>query len=179
MPLLSLRLRFAHAAVTGLLLLSCSAWVQANSEANSEVNALLTQGDFSAALARVDKALSANPRDASLRFVRGVVLMDMQRSSEAMAVFEALSQDFPELPDPFNNMALLHVRAQRLDAARLSLETALRNDPQHRTARANLGLVHLMLAAKMWEQLAAQAPLEAPLQNKLNAVRALIAGPAR
>jgi Tfp pilus assembly protein PilF len=108
-----------------------------------------------------------------------VVLMDLQRSTEAMELFESLSQDFPELPDPFNNIALLHVRAQRLDAARLALETALRNDPQHRTARANLGHVHLMLAAKMWEQLATQGPLDAALQNKLSAVRALIAVPGR
>jgi Flp pilus assembly protein TadD len=151
----------------------------AHANANLEVQSLISTGDLVAALARSDQALAASPRDASLRFLRGVILMDMQRSTEAMAVFEALSQDFPELPDPLNNIALLHVRAQRLDAARLALETALRNDPQHRTARANLGHVHLMLAAKMWEQLATQGPLETALQAKLNAVRALISSTGR
>ena len=85
-----------------------------------------------------------------------------------------MSLEFPELPDPFNNLALLHARAQRLDEARVALETALRNDPGHRTARANLGQVYLMLAARTLETLAAQGPIEPQQQRRLNAVRALL-----
>ncbi|MBK6471101.1 MAG: hypothetical protein IPF94_10265 [Betaproteobacteria bacterium] len=145
-----------------------------------EIKALLARGEGAAALARAERATSAQPRDVTLRFLHGVVLMDLQRDDAALAHFAAITQDYPELPDPYNNIALLHARAGRLEAARQALESALRNDPGHRIARTNLGEVHLMLAAQAWELAAAGAPLEAPLQRRLDAVRALLAAaPAR
>ena len=100
--------------------------------------------------------------------------MDLQRDDDAMAHFTLMAQDFPELPDPYNNIALLHARASRLEQARQALETALRNDPTHRTARANLGQVHLMLAVQAWELAAAGGSLDSPLRRKLEAARTLL-----
>ena len=74
----------------------------------------------------------------------------------------------------FNNIALLQVRAGRLELARQALESALRNDPGHRAARANLGEVHLMLAVQAWQQAASGALLDAQLQRKLDVARALV-----
>ena len=122
-------------------------------------------------------ALAAAPGDARTQFVLAVVLMELGRDAQALPLFTQLAQQFPELPDPLNNIALLEVRAGRLDAALKSLEMALRNDPGHRAARANLAEVHLMLAAAAWERLAQDAPLEPRLARRLEAVRALI-GPA-
>jgi Flp pilus assembly protein TadD len=144
----------------------------------SEVRALVAAGNLAAALQRAEGAVAAHPRDASLRFLRGVVLMDMRRDDEALAVFTTLSQEYPELPDPYNNIALLHARAGRLESALQALETALRNDPDHRTARSNLGQIHLMLAVQAWEQAAAGA-LDPPLQHRLEVARALLTGDAR
>jgi Tfp pilus assembly protein PilF len=90
-------------------------------------------------------------------------------------VFTQLTQEYPELPDPYNNVALLQARAGRPDLALQSLQNALRSDPGHRTARANLGRVHLMLAVQAWEQAAAAGPLEAPTQRLLDGARALLA----
>ncbi|MDO8420270.1 MAG: tetratricopeptide repeat protein [Rubrivivax sp.] len=141
----------------------------------ADVQALLARGDLAAALQRAERAITENPRDPHLRFLHGVVLMDLQRDEAALAVFTQLTQEYPELPDPYNNLALLHARAGRLEAARQALETALRNDPSHRTARVNLGQVHLMLAVQAWEQAAAAAPLELPVQRLLEGARALLA----
>lgn len=141
----------------------------------ADVRALLARGDGAAALALADKATTANPRDVPLRFLQGVVLMDLQRNDEALAHFVKMTQDYPELPDPFNNIALLHARGGRLEQARQALESALRNDPAHRAARANLGQVHLMLALQAWELAAAGGPLDGALQRRLEAVRALLA----
>ena len=140
---------------------------------------LLARGDPTRALERVDGALAREPLDAPLAFLRGVALMDLQRNDEALAQFERLTQQYPELPEPFNNLALLHVRAGRLEPARQALESALRNDPGHRTARANLGLVHLMLARQHWELLAAGGPIDPALARRLEGVRALLASAPR
>jgi tetratricopeptide (TPR) repeat protein len=143
------------------------------------LRALLSSGQAQLALQRADAALAINPRDASLAFLRGVALMDLARHDDALAQFERLSQEYPDLPDAWNNIATLHARAARLEAARQALDNALRADPTHRAARANLGLVHLMLAAQAWEQLAAAGPLDPALARRLEAVRSLLQSPGR
>lgn len=145
----------------------------------AEVRALAARGDLPAALRLADQALAARPGDGELKFSRAVVLMDLQRDDEALDVFTELSQLYPELPDPHNNLALLHARAGRLAEALAALQTALRNDPSHRLARINLGQVHLMLAAQAWEQAAATAALEPDLRQRLEAVRVLLRPPLR
>jgi Flp pilus assembly protein TadD len=140
-----------------------------------DVGSLLAAGRPAEALQRTEQALLVSPRDAQTRFVHGVVLMELRRDTEALEVFTRVAQEFPELPEPLNNIALLQARAGRLDAARAALESALRNDPGHRAARANLAEVHLMLAVAAWEQLGQAAPLEPRQQRRLEAVRALLA----
>ncbi len=157
--------------VTMLLLLAASA----RADEAGAVQRLLRSGDLPAALQRADRAVAASPQDARLRFLRGVVLSDMQRDADAMAAFQALAQDFPELPEPYNNIALLHARAGRLPEARSALETALRNNPDDVIARQNLGDIYLRLAVQAWEQVAAVAPGELGVQRKLQLARDLIA----
>ena len=157
--------------LAALLLASAAA----SADVVSDVHALISKGDLSGAQRAADAALAARPRDAQTRFIHALVLMEAQRHDEAMAAFTGLSQEYPELPEPFNNIALLHVRGGRLELARQALETALRNDPGHRAARANLGEVYLMLAVQAWEQAAVNGPLDARLARKLEAARALVA----
>ncbi len=154
-------------------LLFCGA--AARADVVSDVHTLIGKGDLAGAQRAADTALATRPRDAQTRFIHALVLMESQRNDEAMAAFTSLSQEYPELPEPFNNIALLHVRGGRLDLARQALETALRNDPAHRTARINLAEVYLMLAVMTWEQAAAGGPLDARLARKLEAARALVA----
>jgi tetratricopeptide (TPR) repeat protein len=161
------------AAMLGLALAT------ARADTPAEVRALAARGELPAALRLADRALAARPGDDALKFSRAVVLMDLQRDDEALGVFTELSQTYPELPDPHNNLALLHARAGRLSEALAALQTALRNDPSHRLARINLGQVHLMLAAQAWEQAAATAPLEPELRQRLEAVRVLLRPPLR
>jgi Flp pilus assembly protein TadD len=153
--------------------------VAARADEAGEVRALISRGDLQAALARAEKATAANPRDAQARFLQGVVLMDLKRDDQALALFMQLAQEYPELPDPYNNIALIHARAGRLDEAERALETALRNNPGYRVARGNLGLVHLMLAVQSWEMAAAGAPTDPSLQRRLQAARALLASEAQ
>jgi Flp pilus assembly protein TadD len=169
-------------AIRIALVMLCLAPAPGRANEAAEIRDLLARGQATAALPRAAKAAADNPRDAQARFLHGVVLMDLQRDDEALSLFTRLAQDYPELPDPQNNIALLQARAGRLDLARQALEAALRNDPTHRLARTNLGHLHLMLAAQAWEQAAATGPLDPSLLRRLEGVRALLAGssaPAR
>ena len=166
---------FTHLALA--LLLLCAA--QARADDAADIRALLARGDPAGALQRAESATAANPRDAQIRFLHGVVLMDLGHDAQALALFTQLGQEYPELPDPLNNIALLHARAGQLDLARQALQAALRNDPGHRTARANLGQVYLMLAVQAWELAAAAAPADAALLRKLEGARTMLAAQAR
>ncbi len=143
------------------------------------VRSLMARGDSAAALQRAEAAVAAQPSNAQLRFLRGVVLMDLGRDTLALEAFRDLNQAYPELPDPLNNIGLLQARAGQLEAARQSLQAALLADPGHRAARANLGQIHLMLAVQAWEQLAASGSPDPALLRRLEAARALLAAPAR
>jgi Flp pilus assembly protein TadD len=168
--------RLRRWAVLGASLLAVTA---ARADATADIRLLVSKGDLNAALARADAASLAQPRDAQLRFLRGVVLMDLARNEQALEVFTAMSQDFPELPEPFNNIALLRARQGQAELARQALQSALRNDPSNRQARLNLAQVHLMLAADALQLAASAAPGDAAVVQKLVAVRALLAVPAR
>ncbi len=143
-----------------------------------DLRVLMARGDLPGALSAADRGLQADPRNASLRFLRGVVLMDLRRDDEAIVQFTQLTHEYPELPDPFNNLALLQARAGRLEEARVLLHSALLNDPGHQAARVNLGQIHLLLASRAWEQAAGSPAADAALRRKLQALRALLASEA-
>jgi hypothetical protein len=94
-----------------------------------------------------------------------------------LAVFQRMNEDFPELPDPLNNIAVLHAASGRLEPARAALEAALRNDAGHRAARENLADVYLRLAIQLWEGLASETPADAGLGRKLRLARELQRAP--
>jgi Flp pilus assembly protein TadD len=140
-----------------------------------QVQKLLQAQDWPAAQQRAEAALKLQPQNASLRFLRGVALLEQRQDEAAQRVFMGLAEDFPELPEPHNNLALLHARAGRWEAARLALETALRNDPQHLTARRNLGDVHLQLAVQAWQAAATAQPGDSGLARRLRLAPSLLA----
>lgn len=149
----------------------------AHADDAADAQRLLLAGQADAALARAETALAQRPNDATLRFTRGVALLDLGRDAEAQDAFLRMTQDFPELPEPYNNLGLLYARAGRLEDARVALETALRNDPSQRIARRNLGDVMLRLALQSWEAAAAATPGDPELERRIRVARELAASP--
>ena len=139
-----------------------------------EIEQQFRRGETAPALQRLDAALAQHPIDAGLRFLKAVMLAEYGRTDEASALLEALTQEFPDLPEPYNNLAVLQAAAGRLEPARALLESALRLDPGYRTALQNLGDVLVRLAQRAYE--AASGPRSEPgLQNKLRLARELAA----
>ena len=135
---------------------------------------LFQQGGAVAALPQLEQALRAQPDDAGLRFLQAVVLAEAGRQAEAAQVLERLTQSFPDLPEPYNNLAVLRAADGQLALARSLLETALRLDPLYRTAHVNLGDVLVSLASQAY-QTAAGLRDDAALRTKLRLARDLAA----
>jgi Flp pilus assembly protein TadD len=139
-----------------------------------EIEQQFRRGETALAWQRLDQALVVPPGDTGLRFLKGVMLSETGRIAEAAALFERLTQEFPDLPEPHNNLAVLQAAAGNLDGARARLESALRLDPGYRTAHENLGDVFVRLALRAFEA-AAGPRSEAPLLIKLRLARELAA----
>ena len=140
-----------------------------------DVEKLFRGGDATVAMQRADKAIAERPRDASMRFLRAVMLTELQRTTEAIDALNKLIEDFPDLPEPYNNLAVLLAAQGRIDAARELLETALRHDPGYAVAHENLGDVFVRLALRAFER-ASTGRSDEGLQRKLRLTREL-AGP--
>jgi Flp pilus assembly protein TadD len=120
-------------------------------------------GQKTQAAEQVEQALTRSPDDLQLRFALGVMRMELGDRPQARTIFTRLTQDFPDLADPYNNLAVLHAAAGELDEARAALEQALRLQPDHAQAQENLGdvLVRLALRAYQRAQKLSLAPGEA------------------
>ncbi|ODS97177.1 MAG: hypothetical protein ABS56_10310 [Lautropia sp. SCN 69-89] len=126
------------------------------------------------ALAAIDAGLKATPNDLQLRFERGVVLADSGRTDDAIEVFEALTQEFPELPEPHNNLAALYAARGELDRARAALEDAVRALPSYSLANENLGDIHLRLAERAYQRAVQADAGNRAARGKLALARELI-----
>lgn len=113
---------------------------------------LQQEGRLDLALKTLDDGLKIAPRDPRLRFMYGVILNQQKRYGEAIDVFQQLSEDYPELPEPYNNLAVLYAQRGDLDQARASLERAIRALPGYALANENLGDVYVRLAVRSYAQ---------------------------
>ena len=128
----------------------CPATVRADEA--QDVERLLRAGRASEALARVERSLAARPADPQLRFLKGVVLADARRTAEATEVLVKLTEDHPDLAEPYNNLAVIYAGDGRYDKARDALEAAVRANPGYATAHENLGDVYVRLAAASYQR---------------------------
>ncbi len=139
-----------------------------------EVQRMIAAGQPKQALTRVDAELLKNPRNVQMRFVRGVIQTEMKETAAARETFERLTQDFPELPEPYNNLAVLYAADGQLDNARRALEAALIAAPNYGVAYENLGDLYLQMAADAYQRAAKLEPANRQATAKLALAREII-----
>jgi len=139
---------FAPLLALGLALGVASAWA----DAYTEVTQRIRTGQWSAAMGLAEQHLEAKPRDPQMRFLKGVIQTETGQTAEALNSFTRLTQDYPDLPEPYNNLAALHASQGRLDQAREALDMAVRLNPNDATAQENLGDVHVSLARQAYRK---------------------------
>jgi Flp pilus assembly protein TadD len=151
----------------------------AQADEYADVTQLLRQGKQADALARADQFLGGKPRDPQMRFLRGVILTEQGKTADAMTVFTRLTEDYPELPEPYNNLAVLYAGQSQFDKARASLEMAIRTNPSYSTAHENLGDVYAKLASQAYSRALELDATNTAVQPKLALIRELFAPSAR
>ncbi|MCR5882533.1 tetratricopeptide repeat protein [Rhizobacter sp. J219] len=124
----------------------------AQADEYTEVDRLFSTGQWAEAVHKADQFLASHPRDARMRFLKGLAVAEQGKSVEATAIFVKLTEDFPELPEPYNNLAVLYSKQGQYDQARRALEAAIRTNPSYATAYENLGDVYAKLASQAYSK---------------------------
>jgi len=143
----------------------------AHADEYADVNLLLRQGKQAEALLKAETYIVGKPRDPQMRFLRGVILSEQGKLPEATVAFTQLTQDFPELPEPYNNLAALYASQSQFDKARTALEMAVKLNPSYGTAHENLGDVYARLAAQSYTRAQQLEPGNAGIAPKLALIR--------
>lgn len=162
--------RAARALVLGILLGSSAA----HADDMQQANALLKAKRYPEALEHVNKAIAAKPQDPQARFLKGLILTEQGDTKDAIEVFQKLTQDYPDLPEPYNNLAVIYAGQGKYEKARAELEKSIRTHSSYATAYENLGDVYAKLASQAYDKALQLDSSNSTAQSKLMLVRSLV-----
>ena len=154
-PFMQHRAQFFFSSVAALLttLLLCLS-LPALADDIKDANKLLKQGEYVRAMEKVDQHLATDPKNPQARFLRGLIFNAQGKDDEALVTFRSLTEDYPELPEPYNNLAVLYAGQGKYDEALSALKMAIRINPGYATAQENLGDVYSQMAGLAYERAA-------------------------
>lgn len=162
-------LAFAFAAAPGAY-----AAPPATADQTPAADAAIAQHNWAAALTELDARIKSNPRDAQAKFKRATILARLNRDDDAITAFTELTQQYPELPEPYNNLAALLAKQGRLEDARVALETATRANPSYALAYENLGDLYLRLADASYKRAVAIGGASGATRQRLNDLQNIV-----
>lgn len=155
------------------------ATLPAHADALQDASRLMRQGQTTQALEQVDRFLADKPKDAQGRFLKGTLLTELGRNAEAAAIFTKLTEDYPELPEPYNNLAVIYAQQKQYDKAKQALEQAIRTHPSYATAHENLGDLYARLASQAYGKALQLDASNTTAQSKLALIKDLTSVSAR
>jgi Flp pilus assembly protein TadD len=143
-----------------------------------DATATFKKGNYPTALEQINGYLAGKPKDAQGRFLKGLILTELNRTNEAIETFSDLTDEFPELPEPYNNLAVLYANQGQFERAKNSLEMAIRTHPAYATAHENLGDIYAKMASMAYNKALQLDKSNASAQTKLALVKELFGPPA-
>jgi tetratricopeptide (TPR) repeat protein len=141
-----------------------------------EATQLFKQGQQERALAKLEPVLSAKPKDPQARFLKGLIFTEQGKTAEAIKIFSALTVDYPDLPEPYNNLAVLYAGQGQYEKAKVSLEAAIRTHPSYATAHENLGDIYAKMASQAYDRALQLDKSNTSTATKLEMIKDLFGG---
>ena len=161
---------FSRAVVLGTLL---AITVPVQADDLQDANKLFKQGLHAQAMEKVNAVLATKPKDAQARFLKGLIFAEQGNIPEAITTFTGLTEDYPELPEPYNNLAVLYAGQGNYEKAKSSLEMAIRTHPSYATAHENLGDIYAKMASQAYDRALQLDKSNTNTQTKLALIREL------
>jgi len=143
-----------------------------------DISQMAENGQQAAALERINTYLAANPKDAQAMFMKGIILAESNKRDEAIKAFTELTEKYPNLPEPYNNLAVLYADAGQYDKAKNALETAIKTHPSYATAHENLGDIYARMASEAYDKALQLDSGNSRAQSKLAMIKDLFGNKA-
>ena len=135
---------------TILVSLSLNSYARNNLE---EIKLLLKNGKYSRAEKLLDKSIEEDKKNnPEFLFYKGIIETNIGKNNEAIETFRNLTENFPELPEPFNNLAVLYAEKGQFKLAKEILERAIKTNPSYLTAHINLGDIYTKMASEAYNK---------------------------
>jgi len=166
--------RFLAAVIASVMLAS----LPVRADEIQDINLQFRKGELPAALDHANRYLAKNPKDAQARFLKGLILGDLGKTNDAVDVLKGLTEDYPELPEPYNNLAVLYASQGKYEAARNALEMAIRTHPDYATAHENLGDIYAKMASIEYDKALALDSKNTTVQTRLRLIQNMLGGQA-
>ena len=166
--------RFLAAVIASVMLAS----LPVRADEIQDINLQFRKGELTGALEHANRYLAKNPKDAQARFLKGLILGDLGKTNDAIDVLKGLTEDYPELREPYNNLAVLYASQGRYEAARNALEMAIRTHPDYATAHENLGDIYAKMAAIEYDKALALDSKNTTVQARLKLIQSMLGGQA-
>jgi tetratricopeptide (TPR) repeat protein len=144
----------------------------------SDIEKLVKARQFPEAIKLIDTRLKSSPKNVQLRFLKARLQIEMRDLEQAKKTLIQITQQFPELPEPYNNLAAIAASQDKWIEARDYLELALKLRPSYAIASANLGELYVRLGAQAYEDAALSAQLnQRQYSNRAKALMNIIKQP--
>lgn len=122
------------------------------SQAATRISGLITAGRADKALAEIAKLNSDEHAslgtNVQLMFLEARAYTSKGDISKALEIYRRMTYRYPELAEPWNNMAVLQAQLGSLDEALSSLQMALSIRPDYAIANRNIGHIYNLLAQR-------------------------------
>ncbi|WP_345797275.1 tetratricopeptide repeat protein [Castellaniella sp. MT123] len=122
------------------------------SQVTDHIAAMIDAGQAREALDVIQKRETARAAsapvgtDVQLEYQKGRALAALGEHDQAIALWQRMTEAFPELPEPWNALAIEYAGQGKLQMAHDALNMALASDPSFAPALENLGHVQMALA---------------------------------
>jgi tetratricopeptide repeat protein len=143
-----------------------------------DIQLLINEGQYKGALKLTEDQLSRNASDIKLQFMKGLILTRLDRYADAENVFIQLTKENPDLPEPFNNLAVVYAAQGKYSEASEALKSAINTHPTYATAHENLGDIYAKMASRAYNQALELDTSNSTAREKLSLVNELISAPA-
>ena len=117
-----------------------------------EIKVLLKNGSYDDAETLTNQSIENNLNDPELLFYRGIIETNQGKKNQAIDTFRDLTERFPQLPEPFNNLAVLYAEKGQFRLAKEILEQAIKTNPSYLTAHINLGDIFTKMASEAYNK---------------------------
>ena len=140
----------------------------------THIEKLTKERKFADAIKAIDAALVKSPRNVQLRFLKARLQIELRDQVSAKNTWIEITQQFPELPEPYNNLAALSANQGKWIEARDYLELALKLRPDYVTAQGNLAEVYLRLSELNYQSASKLQPNQREYGLRAKAIKEIL-----